>query len=183
MIIDISKYEPKTRDTFLFDTNVWIYILNPRGNEEKDRQREYSAFYKRVKNNEIFFASHIISEYVNWALRDDFNLKKKSKGWDGRDFKKKYRNTKDYKETLKSIKYTIKKPMLERCQKLDDRLSKDQLIGIVEAVSYNLNIDFNDKLSIELVKGQNIKIVTHDLDFKDFGEDVDILTAHKRFWN
>ncbi|MCZ0932113.1 MAG: hypothetical protein OXJ52_03055 [Oligoflexia bacterium] len=61
--------------------------------------------------------------------------------------------------------------------------SKDQLIGIVEAVSGNIDIDFNDKLSIELVKGQNIKIVTHDLDFKGFGADIDILTTNKKFWN
>ena len=123
MIIDISKYKPSSRDKFLFDTNIWIYILNPRGGWDENRQREYSAFYKRVKNNEVFFASHIISEYVNRALRDDFNVKKKSKGWAGSDFKKKYKKTKDYKETLNTIKYTIK-PLLDRCQKLDDTLKR-----------------------------------------------------------
>ena len=181
MIIDISKYKPTQQDKFLFDTNVWIYILNPRGDRGKDRQRKYSSFYKSVKNNSIFFSSHIISEYVNRALKDDFDMKREKKGW--RYFKE-YRKTKDYKTTIKSIKDSIKKPLLERCQKLDDVLSKDTLIDIINFIS-DKDMDFNDKLFVEMAKEKKIKIVTHDKDFKEFQSDhgIDILTGNPSFWN
>ena len=182
MIIDISKYKSSPKDKFLFDTNVWICILNPMGNREKDLQRIYSAFYKNVKNNDIFFASHIISEYINRALRYDFNQKRKKRGWDSRDFKRKYRESPDHEKTIKSIKSIIKKPLLERCHKLDDKLNKNTLIKIVDFISDKKG-DFNDKLTVELVRGQDIKIVTDDFDFKEFSTDIDILTSNKKFWN
>ena len=185
MIFDLSKYRISQKGSFFFDTNIWLFIHDPiserdKPNWKKEKEDKYTRFYSQIKKkNDIYVSSHILSEYINTALRNDFNRKRESKGWV--DFKKDYRETEDCRKMRNIIKNIVNEKILNRCKKLDENLTKDNLKKALNLL-VDENKDFNDLLIAEMIKDKNIMLVTDDLDFKSFQNDYPILTYNRKFF-
>ena len=171
MIVDISSYQTQSGDKFLFDTNIWFYIYYSMGYKNEKKISKYSGFYKSILNKEIFITSQIVSEFINQCLRYDYNdINNNYKNF------KDYRNSADGKKSMSIIKPVIINKILINCKKLNDTITINQLISMTEK---SIEVDFNDILSVEQTKQEQLKIVTDDSDFGYFCNDFDILTYNQ----
>lgn len=163
--IDITKYSPKSLDTFFFDNSVWMYLFCPLGSYNHSKQKNYSAFLQSIQTSRstIFISSLILSEFTNRYLRMDFERWKVEIGNPSADFKRDYIGIQRYAETIDEIKRNIKE-IMKFCDKTPDNFNAIEIDSIFQHVS---DIDFNDSYYIELAKLDNWKIVTDDKDFVD----------------
>jgi predicted nucleic acid-binding protein len=117
----------------------------------------------------------VISEFSNVLLRKSF------KQWSGisqnvgKDFKKDYVGTSDYKSNVETILILIKKILsLPNVVKAPDNLNAIDINNIEQ----NFQIaDFNDSYFIELARLSNYKIVTNDRDFQKMNGNMQIITT------
>ena len=73
--IDVSKYHPKSKDTFFFDNNIWMYLFCPLLGASQQRYiNGYSEFLEKVLNAEssVFVSSLILSEFYNAYIQLDY---------------------------------------------------------------------------------------------------------------
>lgn len=178
-ISNISYYQPRKDDKFFFDTNIWIYLYYPLGNYNKNIISKYSNFLKQILKNQsrVFISSIVLSEFINTYVRLEFNILKKKYPNKILDFKKDFRGTKKYRNVISDIKITLKRQILKFTQRIDDKFNKmdiDELLLDLE------NSDFNDNYYICLCEIENLKIVTHDKDFKSKATNIPILTANSK---
>ncbi len=176
VIKDIKKYTPKSMDNFFFDNNVWIYLFCPIGNHDKKKQQLYSSFLQsiRVVNATIWINGLILSEFFNTSIRLDYNLWKEQEQKNGKfttDFKKDYRPTDRYKNTVKSINSAIKN-IIYLCQKCSDNFNALDMSKIMSNIS---KVDFNDSYYVELCRISSFKLVTDDNDFSELDTSIDII--------
>lgn len=163
-------------DNFFFDNNIWIYLFCPIGNHSKIKQKIYSTFLQKVKtvNATIWVNGLILSEFSNTSIRLDYNLWKEEELKLGKhfiDFKRDYRITDRYKDTVNSVNVAIKQ-ILNLSQKCSDNLNALDISKILSGVS---SIDFNDSYYLELCKISSFKLVTDDNDFSNSDTSVEIL--------
>jgi hypothetical protein len=172
---NIQKYQPKFNESFLFDNNVWVLLFCPIANAELKKQKSYSSFFKEIKqrNIAIFINSLILSEFCNSWLRLEFNLWKKHFG-EQKDFKRDFKPTQKYTDTISEIKNTVK-IILSATERGTDNFSSINLDTIFNDFG---NCDFNDSYYIELAKTNKWKIVTDDSDFHNYSKEIDIITAN-----
>ncbi len=174
--IDISKYQPKSGDSFFFDNNVWIFIFGAIGNYNLPQQKTYSNFLSASQSvgATIFTNSMILSEFSNRILRFNFQQWQKSSGIVQPDFKKHFIGTDRYKETVSEITLYINKIM-----RISERSTDNfNAININRVLRHLEFIDFNDSYMIEMASIGSWKIVTDDGDFVKYQDhSVDIITA------
>lgn len=165
-IIDITKYSPKSLDTFFFDNNVWMYLFCPLGNYNKAKQKHYSAFFKDAQSCRscIFINSMVLSEFSNRYLKLDFELWKEETKSYGAQYKKDYVGKTRYKQTVDEIKISINK-ILSCSEKSSDSFTAIELKNVYKHFS---EIDFNDSYYIEFLTLNKWKIVTDDSDFINY---------------
>lgn len=74
-IFNINHYQPKKKDEFLFDTNVWIYITIPGLSYDQTLPQSYANFWGLIRksNATVLTSFVIISEFVNRYLRNELN--------------------------------------------------------------------------------------------------------------
>lgn len=180
-ILDISTYSPKQSDSFFFDNNIWIYLLYPLSKHDEKQQKIYSRFLNQVlsANSTIFINSIVLSEFINLCLRFDYNQWKKNPEniSNGNDFKRNYLGSSNYKEEVENIT-TIVGKIIDLTEKYPDNFTSINLSSVLNNLNF---IDFNDSYFIELFKGKDVKIVTHDADFFNPKFEVEILTANRNF--
>lgn len=174
---EINLFIPSQHDTMLLDTNILIKLLFPidfNGKIEK-----YSTFYEKTKkaNSSLIISSVQISEFINRCIRLQFNLYKDSIGQASIDFKKEYRETEDYRNSMKAILEIVTGDILSSFKFIDDGFSNMQYESIFR---YGFSYDFNDALLVEIAKKNKAIIVTDDVDFANYGTDVKIVTANKK---
>ena len=73
MIIDIKKHNPSGSESYLLDTNIWLFLYCPIGNYKKDIISKYSSFYNKLlkAHSTLYTTSLILSEFINTYLRID----------------------------------------------------------------------------------------------------------------
>jgi len=177
-IIAIDSYQPQDRDSFFFDTNIWMYLYCPMGNYRRRITRKYDGFLKRVlqAKSSIFISSLVLSEFFNAYSRLEFNLLKDKEPSKYKDFKKDFRGTEAYKRMVNSIKTIVKTQILKLAKRIDDKFSNINLDELFENIERS---DFNDNYYQLLAATENIKIVTNDSDFASTRKiPVPILTAN-----
>ncbi len=178
-VININDYTPLTHDKFFFDANIWLYLYCPMGNCRKTTIQNYDGFLKKViqSKSRIFISSLILSEIFNRWLRLEFNMWKKhfSKYV---DFKRDFRNTTKYKETVSLIKTTVLGKIIKIAKRIDDKFNNISLDELFEQIE---KFDFNDNYFLAMANLEDFKIVTDDSDFAFPRKiSVSILTANKK---
>lgn len=158
-----------------FDTNVWLLLFGNLANYKPKDQQEYSKLFKESLQRDIpiYISSMILSEFANVVLRIEFK-QWKSKFPEHKDFKKDFGITQEYKNSVQSIKNSLKSIL----ELPNIHLISDFFNGInTEAILNNFDIvDFNDAYITQLVKN-NYKLVTNDKDFQKLDSKIDIITT------
>ena len=174
-LTDISRLSD--RNVFL-DTNILIYLFWPTGSNWATNN--YPKYFNRLLKNEIplFVDFNVISEFINRAIRLEYDKYVTARGLNKRDFNyKQYRNTGEGKSAMQDI-YTVIS---------DDVLPKVTVCGkafFIEDLQDMFvvdNMDFMDKAILKICLENNFIILTNDADYADC--DLDILTANGKMLN
>ncbi len=181
-IININNYSPVHTDKFLFDANIWLYLYCPLGSYNSAAIKNYENFLVKVikANSTIYISSLILSEFINRYIRLDFNIKKNINPGQFAEFKKDYRPSAEYSNTIKTIRATINQQISQITKQADDNFSGYNLKDILNRIE---NSDFNDLCSEELSSISSFKIVTDDRDFLHAIKAIEVLTANPKLLN
>lgn len=177
-VTNIRDYNITSSDVFFFDNNVWMYLFCPIGNHNANKQKKYSAFFNTILTHKatIYLNSLVLSEFANASLRLDYNLWKKSPGNFGKDYKRDYLVSDQFKATVGSVQSAIRQ-ILKRTVRMNDNYNSVDIEKILNNFS---SIDFNDSYLIEYCNscGHKILFLTDDKDFSrvDCGS-LSIITA------
>ena len=179
-VVNIEAYVPKDGDRYFFDANIWLYFYCPIGNYSKNTIRKYDGFLKKAINSKtvIYVSSLVISEIVNRWLRLDFKRVKRRDA-SMRDFKRNYRGSTYYQNTVNNIKAFFNQ-LLKISIPLDDRATEISLPDVLGGLD---KCDFNDCYYHHLAKLDNLMIVTNDSDFTELDTGISILTANQKLLN
>ena len=154
--------------TVFFDANAIIYIFWPITPDSQE-SIDYGSILATLLRNNLSLAINesVISEIHNRILKLEF----KKTGLPKEKFKN-YRDSDDGISVQSDLNAIIKDKILTNFQIINEPLSKDDLLSILNVTK----LDFNDKLIELLCKKKNMILLTHDSDFSS--SDVDILTAN-----
>lgn len=168
-MIDISSlYKISDNEKVFIDTNILIYLFSPDFVSSNERDiAQYSKILDILlqKNAQIFISSVVVSEFVNRILRIDYEKNKDVYP----DFKRDYRKSAKYKETLNLVLKELKK-ILQISHKINDAFSDFDLLSWYKKDN-NQNLDFNDLQIAFIIKKNNLKLLSNDSDFENFGID------------
>lgn len=186
--VDIKKYQPTTSDKYLFDANIWLFLLKA-PSELNAIQFEYSRFMDKVMSlidlqkktlktefPKIIITALIISEVYNAYLRSSFELWKDNKIHEAitkgdlpaiekakaLELKKDYRKDDDYLESLKIFRDDLLS-YKDYFQIEDDYATEIDLIDLLN--NFPANTDFNDYYYYLYSRMKNLSIITNDGDF------------------
>lgn len=178
-IIDINNYTPLKTDKFIFDTNIWLYLYCPLGDYKKFVIKKYENFLVKIIkcNSSIFLPSLILSEFINRYIRLDFNIKNKINPTKFSDFKKDYRPSSEFLDTIKVVQATIRQQIIKITKNISDDFSSYDLTYIINNVD---QLDYNDLCIEEIASISNYKVVTDDKDFKITSKSIEVLTSNPK---
>ena len=166
-MINVSNlYQIQKNEKVFIDTNVLIYLFSPDFVSTNQKQiDEYSQILDILLQKEanIYISSVVISEFINRILR--INYKKNIDKYP--DFKKDYRNSNEYKNSLNLILKQLKK-ILQISIKIDDNFSEFEILEWYKK-DINMDLDFNDLIISFIVENYKFKLLTNDKDFEKFG--------------
>lgn len=176
-VCDLSTYQPKSTDKFLFDTNILVYLynsLNPDLNETKSEV--YSNFMAEIVKSgaTIYLTSLNLAEFVNVLISREYNIKKQSKG-ENYQKKRDFRNSDDYSYAIEQIKPIIRR-MLSTFTKLSDNFEELAIDDLTD----NIKIDFNDEYFNYLCNYNDIKLITEDIDYSLLNSPLEVITANEK---
>jgi predicted nucleic acid-binding protein len=110
----------------------------------------------------------------------DFNIKKAINPNQYPDFKKDYRPSQDFLNTIKVVQATIRQQIIKITKNIDDGFSNYNMTDIINNI---YKVDFNDLCIEEVASISKFKIVTDDKDFKITSKEVEILTSNPKLLN
>jgi predicted nucleic acid-binding protein len=170
---EISSYPFKSGDELLVDTNVWFSIYGPVSPDW--RTAVYSKALKEMltASCDVYVDVLILSEYVNRYARLRHNILKSAIGIEP-DFKK-FRKSFHFKPIAADIAGDVRQ-IMKHCERIENDFATLDIDALMDEFEKG-DSDLNDQILVELCKHRNLKLVTHDSDFKDRG--LDVLTANK----
>jgi len=171
-MIDLSNiYRVNKEDRVFVDTNILIFLFSPSSiiKSQNYQIEKYSAVFTKLieKKCILYVNSHVVSEFINRCLRDDFNNNfniNKDK-----DYKRDYRGSSEYEKTIKIVLKQLRK-FLTKSKHINDNFESFDISKAYEATKES---DFNDLIIADTVKKNNLKLLTDDNDFKNLGIDID----------
>lgn len=165
--INLKNYTYSKGDSFIVDSNIWIYLYSPFSMNNFG----YQNFLTDAQANKckLFVNSQIISEYINVICRTAYKNYLKTNHLTSKKckFKKHYQQTSDFKFYFQLACDSVKNDILSQSKILPIKLwhVKESLINF-----HQMN-DYNDILYSKMLTN-NLKIVSHDKDFKDHPDDI-----------
>ncbi|NJN77726.1 MAG: PIN domain-containing protein [Saprospiraceae bacterium] len=186
--IENIRTETHPQGEFLFDANVWFYILNPPIHLSREIE-DYFNFLELIQNSthkpkpKIVIPSLILSEVINRYLRSvgmktffEENPTKEPYPDERKDrYKDVYRSSDQFKIDYGNICADIKS-YNNITEFIDDKFGTFKQKHIL--TSPPAGLDFNDFYYWKLAKERGYTIVTHDRDF--YVPDVKILTSNQK---
>ena len=164
---DLNTYTLSPGESFIVDTNVWIYLFSPFSTNDFGYQNFLSE--SQDKNCKLFVNSQIISEYINVICRVAYEayVRDHSLTRNRFKFKQDYQQTSDflhyYQLACESVKYDILK---------HSKILPIKLWHIRNSLNdYHQMKDYNDLLYTKMIRVK-IKIVSHDKDFGNHPDDI-----------
>lgn len=174
--ISARTFSPKKEDIIIFDTNVIIYLFHPI--DYNNTHQEYNDLYEKILQSKarLIISSIQVSEFINKCIRLQFDLYKKDQENTKMEFKKDYRSTEDYKNSMDAILGIMEQDIMKHFQFADDNFSAMQKEKLF---LYACSYDFNDAFLVEFAKIHNAILVTNDIDFVNYKSNITIVTANQ----
>lgn len=183
IIQDIRSVQPEPNKVYLFDTNIWLAVLESYYNNQQ--YSPYIKFFGQISDlnngSRIAVVGVLISEIINRVIRDIYlwdYCQEFSFDYNTIDFKKDYKSSTSYSTDMISVCTSISayhQHMLFISDNLNQYSTKKLLRNIPAS------LDFNDHMLVKIAQEQSLTIVTHDKDFSV--ENVEILTVSKELLN
>lgn len=154
-----------SRDNIFIDTNVLIFILYPTNLPNKHFQYIGIISTLQQQQCQMFINSLVVSEFINVILRLDFNILRQQNSQVYRNFKRDYRNTQNYSDTLQfAITELDKFCKMYNVVHINDDFDK---VNITSLYANGYEFDFNDLIIAESVRSNGFKLLTDDRDFQN----------------
>lgn len=164
-------------NSYLFDTNVWLYIYGPMAGSEKKKQSQYASLLRDIVDRKagLFITSMVLSEYINRVLRIEFEQWKRRNNLYGADYKQDYRPTEDFQEALDDVKAQVKEILHNVTQKRPDDFNNIDIDGIINSMSNSA--DFNDVYLVRCCECGNMCFVSDDKDIANIQSTIRLIQA------
>lgn len=176
-IVKIANHKVSPLNSYFFDTNVWLFIYGPVAGTNVRKQDAYSALLRDIIDLKatIYISSLVLAEYINAVLRIGFlNWKQKTRNTTA-DYKRDYRPTEDYNNTLKDAISQIE-DILKITQKKPDDFNSINISDVLGRMSNKA--DFNDVYIAKACECRSsVKLVSDDTDLQSLGINVMLITA------
>lgn len=168
---DITKYDFKSSDELLLDTNVWLLTNAPQKPGNK-RAAVYSRALLNIlkANSRIYIDVLIVSEFINAYARGKWKLLSSNTEF------KQFRKSKDFKPVAQDIAADVKR-VLKHCTRIESGIESPTIDALIDEYAMG-DSDFNDQILTNLCQRKGLKLVTDDGDFKSSG--IPVLTANPR---
>ena len=175
--IKIDDYTVGPNDSFVFDTNVWLFLFGPMAHANSRKQRVYSSILSQIlsRGAGLYITSLIVAEYINRVLHIGFEQ------WKMEDrenrlnakFKESYRNTEHYTDTLESAKDQINE-ILKCAKKQPDNFHILDIASLLG--SLNNQCDYNDAYIVQCCEKNGFKLVSDDQAMQSINSSATLLT-------
>ena len=174
--INISNYEVGSDEEFFFDTNVWMFLFAPLAGAKRSKQQAYSKLLGDIvsRGATIWINSQVVAEYINRCLRMEFEVWRKDPQNCFATFKKDFRQTEDYKLTLRDTKSQVS-AILQKASRYPDDFHTVDVDAIISSMGSSL--DYGDAVIVDLCKRKKYKLVTDDSDMTKANLSFTIITA------
>lgn len=176
-IVKIANHKVSPLNSYFFDTNVWLFINGPVAGTNQKKQDAYSALLREIIDLKatIFISSLVLAEYINAVLRIGFlNWKQQTKN-PSADYKRDYRPTDDYYNTLKDAISQIE-DILKIAQKKPDDFNSINISDVLDRMSNKA--DFNDVYIAKVCECRSsVKLVSDDADLQSLNMNIMLITA------
>jgi len=174
--VNIDTFVPKKDHVFILDTNVLIKIFYPMDSSSKGAP--YIDLYSKIcKLHSVIIVSSVqISEFINRCIRFQFELWKYESQNMSADFKKDYRETKNYRESMNAILDIVKSDIMSNSTYICDNFDKMNFDNLYQ---YGFSYDFNDSLIAEIARINNATLITDDRDFANYHSNITIVTGNR----
>lgn len=180
-IVCISSETPTQNDMLFFDCNVLMYIFYTYGNYDPSLVSPYRSYFGKAVcvGAKIVLPAVELSEFINTYSRQEYNryMRQNHLKANTYHFKTNYRPSPDYATTVADIRNIVNNQILKVAQRIDDRFTSMNLDHLYDNPG---EFDFNDRFYINLAQHYNVKIITHDADFKNCSQSIPILTANQQ---
>lgn len=181
IVTDITTFTPMENDLFILDCNVLMYVFYTYGGYKNKLMKPYKTFFNKiaVKSQSILITSVLLSEFINTYIRNEYKryLRENNLKEYQFDFKKDYKPTNEYKDTVKEISDVVINQLLPLPSVVlcDDDITK---VNISDMFLNENTFDFNDRYYGELARYKDCYIVTNDADLMSVNN-IKIITANK----
>ncbi|TWT12042.1 type II toxin-antitoxin system VapC family toxin [Streptococcus sp. sy004] len=165
--INLNSYTLSRGETFIVDSNIWIYLYSP----YSTHSHGYEKFISNAHTNKckLFVNSQIISEYINVICKTAYRgyLRQNRLSAKKFIFKRDFQQTNDYKKIFQLACDSVKNDILSQ-----SKILPIKLWHIRESLNnpHQMN-DYNDLVYSKMLIN-NMKIVSHDKDFKNHPENI-----------
>ena len=172
----INKHTVSPMNSYLFDTNVWLYIYGPMAGSEKRKQKLYAKLLRDIVDKKacLYITSMVLSEYINRVLRIEFDQWKENTGNHNADYKKDFRSTSEYTDSLASVKAQVKE-ILSFSQKRPDDFNSVNIESIIDSMSNSA--DYNDIYLVRCCEVGKMCFVSDDNDIMSINSTIKVVKA------
>ena len=173
-LIPLGDFEIKSQMSFLFDTNIWMFLFCPLGNYQQRQQDSASNFLALARRTgcEIVLTSLTISEFTNAYLRLDFDLWKKELKTPQASYKRDYLSTDRYESTQMLVEDSVNQ-ILGLSVRYPDSFNS---IEMQDVLANFKKVDFNDAYYASICKERNWILFTGDRDFGKITANITVVT-------
>ena len=158
-----TNIEQLRNKKIFFDANILIYLFWTTGSSW---EKSYARFYSKLntQNNTYFIDFIVISEFVNRAIRLEYEKYLDENGLTKQNYSfKHYRDSLEGQESLSDIYEIVSSEILEKFEVVEKSYSKNtiQSLLIVD------ELDFSDKAIVQICSENDCVLITNDKDFKN----------------
>ena len=179
---DAATYPFTAQDILCIDTNVWLDLFPPTPAFRKSKWVELcTSTYKKIKQSKasIIVDISVLSEYLNWYARFEWNVYKNNPGNIPFSSFKDFRNSAYFKPIAKTS-FTLASRIIAQC-----RLNVQSIGGSFDIIHIlddyeSMKCDFNDSVLAENCRIFGYKLVTNDDDFGKTDYGIDIITHNPK---
>ena len=171
---DLSIYPFRKSETFLIDTNVWLYLYPAPSSAKVPFAHQYSKGLKAMLSagSRVIMDATVLSEYLNAYCRIEWNARYRSRYPRFKTF----RNSADF-ATVGKPATIFARSVLKLCTRWNHPFTTADVARMLADFETGSN-DFNDGLLIEVCRHYYCKLVTNDSDFTSGG--IEVLTTNRK---
>ena len=173
----IEEYRFSSKDKLFLDANIWLFLYGPKSHGNRNVQT-YSRAFRRIleASSRIYIDVLVISEFINCYARETW--KKTRSDAQGESFKK-FRSSQEFIPVAQEIADNTRH-VLKYCSRIGSHFEELNMDFLVGEYSEG-NADFNDQVISNLCMSRELKLITHDSDFRN--KAIPVITANARLLN